>query len=189
MFVSVAVSPKLELIPNEVSSRTVIPVKTLTSNLRAACGRNVVHDDMALRHVIAVATRTVHLAEVVDREASNRKGSTTIMLKHLVFCSKSSATIDRGCLIIALLLDGEGIFTYCRPPDVRKTARPFTVDTFNLVWTDDAVGKAGTVLEHEHSVAVSAFFLSSAVYATIVHHHTAVEGLACCNGLDRGECR
>jgi hypothetical protein len=109
---------------------------------------------------------------------------TYIVLQNLVLSTERTTALDGGGLAVRLFLDRECILAHSRPPDIRQGARALAVDTFDLVGSDDAVGKRGAVLKHEDRITVPSFFLAGAAHATIVHDHAAVERLSRRNSLD-----
>lgn len=102
---------------------------------------------------------------------------------YLVLSVESTATVDLGGRASLLLLDGEGVLTDGRPPDVGQGASTLAVDTLDLVGSNDDVGDAASLLDLEHSVGVATLRLASALDATVEHNHTTIEGLASGNGL------
>jgi hypothetical protein len=75
-----------------------------------------------LVHVVAVAAAAVELAEVLDVEVGNGDGAGTVVLDDLVVSAKGAAALDVGRVAAVLGLDGEGVLTDRRPPDVADEA-------------------------------------------------------------------
>ena len=77
-----------------VDGGRVTEVGVDTSKELAVGGLDVLHDDMALSRLLAVAARPVQLAEVVDGEAVNSDGTSAVLLDDLVFGSGSTTAND-----------------------------------------------------------------------------------------------
>ncbi len=179
-------------------------MRPLTSNLGSPSGGYVIHDHMALVHLIAVAAAAVDLAEVVDGEAGHGKGATAlsifssayappppshfslvsfqavtthIMLQHLILRPKRTTPANRRRLPRLLLLHRKRILTHRAPPHIRHRARAKAVHAFQLVGPDNAVRQGCAILKHEHCIAIPALAFTAAD-AAIVRHHPAVERLA-----------
>lgn len=77
-----------------VDGGRVTEVGVDTSKELAVGGLDVLHDDMALSGLLAVAARPVQLAEVVDGEAVNSDGTSAVLLDDLIFGSGSTTAND-----------------------------------------------------------------------------------------------
>jgi hypothetical protein len=64
------------------------------------------------------------------------------------------------------------------PPNILNRARSLTVNTFNLVGTNNDVLQGTTVLDDEDCIRVAALVLARAGNATAVGLHSTVKGLA-----------
>lgn len=135
-------------------------------------GLDVLDNDVASAHLLAVTARSVELSEVNDGESINGDRSETIVLDDLVLSTGSTTALDES---VTVTLEGESILADLLPPDVFDGARALTVDTLDLVSTDDGVLEGGAVLEDEDGVAVAALDLASALDATAVGLHATVE--------------
>jgi hypothetical protein len=96
---------------------------------------------VALGLSLAVATAAVELAEVVDGEARDLESAAAVVLEDLVLGAERATARDCGGLAGLLLLDGESVLADSGPPDVGQLAATHTVDTLDLVGTDDDVGE------------------------------------------------
>lgn len=130
-----------------VSDRGCRVESRLTGKSLALGGGDVVEDDVALVHAVAVAAAPVELAEVVDGEAGDGHGAGAVVLEHLVLGAEGTAAGDGGGLAGVLLLDGEGVLADGGPPDVLQLASAaLAVDTLALVGANDHVGEGGAFL-------------------------------------------
>ena len=68
---------------------------------------------MALRHALAVAAGAIELAEIVNREAGDRKGAATVVLEDFVLGAKGTAASDFSCFAVGLILDRKGVLADC----------------------------------------------------------------------------
>ncbi|EKG19819.1 hypothetical protein MPH_02888 [Macrophomina phaseolina MS6] len=144
-----------------------------TSQLAAGVGLDVLDDDVAAASVaVAVAARAVELAEVGDGEAVNGDGADSVVLDDLVLGALSATAADGG---VTVTLDGKSVLADGLPPDVFDGAGTQTVDTLDLVSTDDGVAEAGTILKDEDSVGL-ATLAAAAVDTTAVGLQATVEG-------------
>ena len=100
-----------------VDGGRVTEVGVDTSKELAVGGLDVLHDDMALSRLLAVAARPVQLAEVVDGEAVNSDGTSAVLLDDLVFGAGGASTGD-GC--VAILLESQSICVVVSMCEIRK---------------------------------------------------------------------
>lgn len=126
---------------------------------------DVLDDDIALAHDLAVAARAVQLAEVDDGEAVNGDGAQAVVLDDLVLGTGGTAASDGG---VTVALEGQGVLADGLPPDVDDGAGALAVDTLDLVGTDNGVLEGGTVLKDEDGVFVGALGLARAAHAATV---------------------
>lgn len=88
---------------------------------------------MAGGHLVAVSAAAVQLAEIRDGEVVDDDGATAIVLDHLVLGTCGSTAVDRGGLVVALLLNTEGVFTDGLPPDIVDGTAALAMNTLDLV--------------------------------------------------------
>lgn len=155
----------------------------LTSKELSRGGVDVVEDDVALVHGLAVATAAVQLAEGLDGESANGEGTGAVVLENLVLGSEGATRGDGGGLAGVLVLDGESVLANSRPPDVVESAATVAVDTLDLVGSDDDVGELGALLEDEDGVRVTTFGLASAGDTAVESLHATIEGGTSGDGL------
>lgn len=139
----------------------------------AVVGLDVLDDNVAGAHLLAVTARSVKLAEVNDSEAVDGDRTQTVVLDNLVIGASGTAALDES---VTVTLEGEGILADLLPPDVLDGARTLAVNTLNLVGADDDVLEGGSVLKDEDSIRVAALLLTSALHTTAVGLHGTVEG-------------
>ena len=144
---------------------------------------------MAFVHIITVAAAAVQLAEVLNSEAADADGATTVVLDNLVVGTVGTTTDDVGCVTIVLLLDRKGVLADSAPPDVGDGAGTLAVNTLDLVGSNDDVGQRAALLDLENGVRVATFILARAVNTTVVHVHSTVERLARGDRVDVSEHR
>lgn len=146
----------------------------------AVVGLDVLHNNVASAHGLAVAARAVELAEVDSGEAINGDRSEAVVLNDLVLGASGTSTLDEG---VAVTLEGKGVLADLLPPDVLDGARTLAVNTLDLVSTDDDVLEGSTVLENEDGVSVATLSLASALDTTAVGLQATIEGTL--DGLGR----
>jgi hypothetical protein len=105
-------------------------------------------------------------------EAIDGDRSLSVVLDDLVIGGLSTSALDQ-CVTVAL--DGKSILAHVNPPHVLNGAFSFAVNTLNLVFANDDVLKSTAVLDIEDSVLVAALCLTSALNATAVGPHLAIE--------------
>lgn len=135
-------------------------------------GLDVLDDDVAGAHLLAVTARSVELTEVDNSEAIDGDRSETVVLDDLVFSTSSTTALDES---VTVALEGESILADLLPPDVLDGARTLAVNTLDLISANDDVLEGSTVLEDEDGVGVLALDLASALDATAVGLHATVE--------------
>lgn len=136
-------------------------------------GLDVLDDNVAGAHLLAVTARSVELAKVDNGEAIDGDRAETVVLDDLVRSTSGTTTADDS---ITVTLEGESILADLLPPDVLDGARALAVNTLDLVSANDGVLEGGTVLEDEDSIGVTALSLASALDATAVGLHATVKG-------------
>lgn len=139
----------------------------------AVVSLDVLDNNIAGAHLLAVTASAVKLAEVDGSEAVDGDGTETVVLDDLVLGAGSTATADKS---VAVTLDGEGILADLLPPDVLDGARALAVNTLDLVGADDDVLEGSTVLKDEDGILVTTLLLASALHTSAVGLHATVEG-------------
>lgn len=100
-----------------VDSRGVAEVGVDADEQLPAGGLDVLHHDVALGALLAVAARAVQLAEVGDLEAVDGHGARAVVLDHLV-CGARGAAAGDGC--VAVFLEGQGVCVVVRMGEVLR---------------------------------------------------------------------
>lgn len=136
-------------------------------------GLDVLDDNVAGAHLLAVTARSVELTEVDNGEAINGDRSETVVLDDLVLSAGSTTALDES---VTVALEGESILADLLPPDVLDGARTLAVNTLDLVSPNDDVLEGSAVLKDEDSISVLALNLTSALDTTAVGLHATVEG-------------
>lgn len=135
-------------------------------------GLDVLDDNVAGAHLLAVTARSVELAEVDNGEAVDGDRAETVVLDDLVRSTSGTTAADDS---VTVTLEGESILADLLPPDVLDGARALAVNTLDLVSANDGVLEGSTVLEDEDSVGVATLLLASALDATAVGLHATVK--------------
>lgn len=104
------------------------------------------------------------------KEVLDSNGTSTIVLKNLVFGVASTTTIDIRSAT-ASILEGSSILANIGPPDIVQGASTLAVDTFTVVGTNDTVAKGCAGLEQEDSISITSLSLVIAgrSYAKLVY--------------------
>lgn len=136
-------------------------------------GLDVLDDNVAGAHLLAVTARSVELTEVDNGEAIDGDRSETVVLDDLVLSTGSTTALDES---VTVTLEGESILADLLPPDVLNGARTLAVNTLDLISANDDVLEGSAVLEDEDGVSVRALDLASALDTAAVGLHAAVEG-------------
>lgn len=155
------------------NGRFVTLVRVDASEELAVVGLDVLDDDVAGAHLLAVTARSVKLSEVNDSEAVDGNSTKTVVLDNLVGGSSSTTSLDES---VAVTLEGKGILADLLPPDVLDGARAHAVNTLNLIGANDDVLEGGSVLKDEDGILVAALLLTSALHTTAVGLHATVKG-------------
>jgi hypothetical protein len=155
----------------------------------AVVGLDVLDDNAAGHRVLAVSAGAVELAEVGNLEAIDGDGALAVVLDDLVGSSLSTSTADGG---VTVTLQGESILADVDPPDVPgkklvfinqedlcrdvlNGTRALTVNTLDLVLSDNGILESATVLDSENSILVSTLNLACAWNTTAVGLHATIE--------------
>lgn len=142
----------------------------------AVIGLDVLDDDVALAHGLAVAAGAVQLAEIDDGEAVNGHGAQAVVLDDLVVGAGGAAALDGR---VAVALERQGVLAHGRPPHVLDGAAALAVHALDLVLADDGVLERRAVLEDEDGVAVVALVLTSAWMVLIRFVFDSLGSLCC----------
>lgn len=96
-------------------------------------------EDQGKAYSLAVAAGAVELAKVLDLEARDGDGSNAVVLDDLVLSALCATARDSA---VTVTLEGQSILTDGLPPDVGNRAGTGAVYAFDLISSDDDIGKA-----------------------------------------------
>lgn len=130
-----------------------VSVVAVDSHERGAFGGgDVVEDDVAFAHGLAVTARAIEFSEISNCESAHAERASAVVLKNFVSCTEGTTALDGGGSAGRLLFDGESILADLRPPDVGQGTASEAVNALNLVGTDDDVAEGSSFFEVEDSI-------------------------------------